>query len=248
MSKGSKDRAVKARQIVAEQKARERRRTVTLWTSVAVVLVLFVAGLIGYTKLSGQDDTTAAATAPASAVDDGTAFAVGSGPVTVDIYEDFMCPACGSFEETTGPTLKQLATDGKITLRFHPVAILDRFSNGTAYSTRAAAASAAAAEAGKFVEFHDALYANRPAENTDGLTDAAMLELAAGIGLTSETFTDAVNGGTYKAWAAQATEKFAAKGYTGTPTIVVGGEKLTGPNDTVPDTALVTETIGKAAG
>ena len=246
MSKGSKDRATKARQIVAEQRARERRRTVTLWTSVAVVLVLFVAGLVGYTALGGRDDGTA--TIPASAVDEGTAFAVGSGPVTVDIYEDFMCPACGNFESATGPALKQLAADGKITLRFHPVAILDRFSNGTRYSTRAAAAAAAAAEAGKFTEFHDVLFANRPEENTDGLTGARILELASGLGLTSDTFITAVNEGTYEAWAAKATETFSARGYTGTPTIVVDGTKLTGPGDTVPDTALLTETIEKAAG
>jgi len=246
MSKGSKERAAKARQIVAEQKARERRRTVTLWTSVAVVVVLFIAGLIGYRTLGGQDDRTV--TTPASAVDEGTAFAVGSGPVTVDIYEDFMCPACGNFESTTGPTLKQLADSGKITLRFHPVAILDRFSNGTRYSTRAAAAAAAAAEAGKFTEFHEVLFANRPEENTDGLTDAKILELASGIGLTSKTFTTAVNEGTYRTWVEKATETFAARGYTGTPTIVVNGERLTGPDDTVPDTALLTETIEKAAG
>ena len=245
MSK-SRERAVKARQIVADQKAAERRRSVTLWTSVAVVVILFVAGLIGWTTLSGQDDGKL--TIPSTAVDDGTAFAVGSGPVTVDVYEDFMCPACGSFEEATGPALKQLATAGRITLRFHPVAILDRYSNGTAYSTRAAAASAAAAQEGRFTELHDVLYANRPEENTAGLSDAKILELAASVGLTGENFTTAVNEGTYKAWAVQATEKFSAKGFTGTPTITVNGEQLTGPENSVPSTELVTETIEKAAG
>lgn len=246
MSKGSKDRAAKARQIVAEQKTRERRRTVTLWTSVAVVLVLFVAGLIGWTTLRGQDQGTL--TTPASAVDEGTAFAVGTGPVTVDVYEDFMCPACGNFETASGPALKKLAESGRITLRFHPVAILDHYSNGTEYSTRAAAASAAAAEAGKFTEFHDALYADRPEENTSGLTDAKMIELAASVGLTSEAFTTAVNEGTYKAWATKATETFSERGYNSTPTIAVNGERLTGPGDTVPSTELLTQTVDKAAG
>ena len=69
MSSG-KNRAAKARQIVAEQKAAERRRTVTLWTSVGVVLVLFVAGLIGYTALSRQDEGKLVT--PSAAVDEGT--------------------------------------------------------------------------------------------------------------------------------------------------------------------------------
>ncbi|GIE29088.1 membrane protein [Actinoplanes italicus] len=240
MSKG-KDRAALARQVVADQKAAERRRAVTLWTSVAVVLVLFVAGLIGYTTLTGQDEGELVV--PSAAVDDGSAFAVGSGPVTVDVYEDFMCPACGNFEQTTGPALKQLAGEGRITLRFHPVAILDRFSKGAEYSTRAAAASAAAGQAGKFTEFHDALYANRPEENTTGLTDAKMIELAASAGLTDATFVDAVNEGTYKAWATQVTEKFSAKGFSGTPTITVNGEQVTDPT-----AETVTQAIEKATG
>ncbi|SDT69241.1 DsbA family protein [Actinoplanes derwentensis] len=242
MSKDNK----KARQVIADQKAVERRRTVTLWTSVAVVLVLFVAGMIGWSRLAGTDEGTLVT--PAAAVDDGTAFATGTGAVVVDVYEDFMCPICEQFETATGATLKELATADKITLRLHPVAILDGYSNGTEYSTRSAGAAAAAADAGKFTEFHDVLYANQPAENSAGLTDAKMIELAASVGLTSETFVKAVNEGTYKAWATKVTEMFSERGYNGTPTIVIDGERLTGPNDTVPSTELVTQTIEKAAG
>ncbi|BBH66342.1 membrane protein [Actinoplanes sp. OR16] len=245
MSKGRRDRTVKAREIIAQQKAAERRRKVTLWTSVAVVLVLFVAGLVGYSVMSRQN--AGKLVTPASAVDDGTAFALGTGPVTVDVYEDFMCPACGNFESASGEKLQNLAEAGTITLRIHPVSILDRFSNGTEYSTRSAAAAAAAAEAGKFLEFHNVLYENQPEENSDGLTNEKIIELAKSVGLTSETFVNAVNEGTYETWATQATEKFSDR-YTGTPTIVVNGVQLTGPDDTVPTTDLLTQTIEKAAG
>ncbi|WP_229073122.1 thioredoxin domain-containing protein [Actinoplanes sp. DH11] len=246
MSKGKRDRTTQAREIVAKQQAAERRRKVTLWTSVGVVLVLFLAGLVGYTVMSRQDDGTLVT--PAAAVDDGTAFAVGNGPVTVDVYEDFLCPACANFEKASGATLQEMATASKITLRIHPVAILDRFSNGTEYSTRSAGAAAAAAEEGKFLELHNVLYANQPAENSDGLSNDKIVELAKSVGLTSETFATAVNEGTYKAWATKATEKFSDRDFTGTPTIVVNGTQLTGPGDTVPTTELLTQTIEKAAG
>ena len=246
MSKGQRDRAAKARQIVEQQRSAERRRAVTLWTSVAVVVVLFLAGLVGYSKVAGDDKGNLVT--PSSAVDEGTAFAVGTGSVAVDVYEDFMCPACNSFEQEAGPTLKTMVGNNKITLRFHPVAILDRFSNGTEFSTRAAAASAAAAQEGKFVEYHDVLFANQPAENTDGLSDDKLIELGRSVGLTSETFADAVKDGTYKAWATQATEKFSERGFTGTPTITVNGEQLVGPNNTLPTAELLTQTVEKAAG
>ena len=66
MSKG-RDRGA-AKRIVAQQRAAEKRRTVTLWTTVAVVAVLVAAGLVGWAALAGQDDRTV--TTPAAAVDE----------------------------------------------------------------------------------------------------------------------------------------------------------------------------------
>ena len=49
MSKGVRERErSNARRIVEQQKAAERRRRVTIWTSIAVVVVLVAAGLIGW--------------------------------------------------------------------------------------------------------------------------------------------------------------------------------------------------------
>ena len=169
MSKGAKDRGA-ARRIVAQQKAREKRRAVTLWTSVAVVAVLVIAGLVGWGVLASQEnDNAGKLTVPPAAVDDGTAFAVGTGPVKVDIYEDFMCPICHEFEDTSGATLKQMIAANRVTVQYHPISILDRASNGTEYSTRSAAASAAAAQGGKFAEYHQVLFDNQPAEGSDGV-------------------------------------------------------------------------------
>jgi protein-disulfide isomerase len=247
MSKGAKDRA-KAKRIVEEQKAAERRRKVTVWTSVAVVAVLVIAGLIGWGVVSGQDKTDAGKlVTPSVAVDDGTAFAVGTGPVVVDLYEDFMCPICNSFEQQTGPTIKQMITDKKITVRYHPVAILDRASNGTNYSTRAAGAAAAAAEGGKFTEYHEVLYANQPEENSSGLDDAKLIELGKSVGL-GDAFAAAVNDKTYDTWAGKVTETFSSRGYNGTPTIVVAGKVVQGPNQTLPTTQVFTEAVSQAAG
>jgi protein-disulfide isomerase len=247
MSKGARDRA-SAKRIVEQQKAAERRRKVTIWTSVAVAVVLVVAVAVGWTIFAGQQKTDAGKlTTPTVAVDEGTAFTVGSGPVTVDLYEDFMCPICGEFEKTTGPTVKQLITDKKITVRYHPVAILDRASNGTEYSTRAAGAAAAAAEGGKFIEYHDVLYANQPEENSDGLTDAKLVDLGKSVGL-GDTFATAVNDKTYDTWAGKVTDTFSSRGYTGTPTILVAGKVVQGPNQTLPTTAIFSQAVAAAAG
>ncbi|MFI5492913.1 DsbA family protein [Actinoplanes sp. NPDC051859] len=226
MSKG-KDRA-QAKRIVQEQLAREKRRKVTLWTSVGVVFVLVMAGLIGWSVAAGQEqDNAGKLTVPPVAVDEGTAFARGSGPVVVDIYEDFMCPICKEVETMTGPTVKQLVDTQKITVRYHPIAILDRYSS-TQYSTRSAGAAAAAAQGGKFFEFHEALFAQQPPENSAGLDDAKLVEIGKSVGL-DQTFADAVTGKTYTAWATKVTDTASARGVTGTPTFFVAGKKLDSP-------------------
>ncbi|MEV6598264.1 thioredoxin domain-containing protein [Actinoplanes sp. NPDC051346] len=228
MSKGVKERT-KAKQVVREQLARERRRTVTLWTTVGVIAVLVIAGLVGWGVAAGQaKDTAGKLTVPPSAVDDGTAFARGSGPVTVDIYEDFICPGCRQVETTTGPTITGLVQAGKVTVRYHPIAILDRYST-TQYSTRAASASAAAADGGKFLEFHDALFAQQPPEGGAGLDDAKLIEIGRSVGLTDEAFADAVNGKKYKAWATKVTDTASARGVVSTPTVFVAGKPLERP-------------------
>ncbi|MEV4346887.1 thioredoxin domain-containing protein [Actinoplanes sp. NPDC049596] len=246
MSKGTRDRkSAQARRIVEQQKAAERRRKVTLWTAVAVVLVLVVAGGIGWGIMANQDKGTV--TTPSVAVDEGTAFAVGSGPVTVDLYEDFMCPICNQFEQSTGGTIEKMVTDKRVTVRYHPVAILDGASNGTKYSTRAAGASAAAAQDGKFLEYHKVLYANQPEENSSGPDNAKLIELGKSVGLGS-SFETAVNDKTYDSWATKVTDTFASRGFNGTPTIVVNGKQVEGPNNTLPTTAVFEQAVQAAEG
>ncbi|RSM72704.1 disulfide bond formation protein DsbA [Actinoplanes sp. ATCC 53533] len=225
--KNNRDRAkAKAKRIVQEQLAQERRRRITLWTSLGVVALLIAVGLIGWGVAAGQEsDKTAGLTTPSVAVDDGTAFAIGTGPVTVDIYEDFMCPVCGQFETGAATTIDQLVAAKKVTVRYHPIAILDRASS-TEYSTRSAAASAAAAQGGKFAEYHRALFANQPEEGSAGLDDAKLIELGKSAGLTDAAFADAVKDGTYKAWATKVTDTAASRGVNSTPTVLVAGKAL----------------------
>jgi protein-disulfide isomerase len=215
-----------AKRVVQHQLAKERRRQRTVLTSVAAIAVLVIGGLIGWAVLAGQPHDTV--TTPAVAVDEGTGFAAGTGPVTIDIYEDFICPACGDFESSAGPAITQLVTDGKVTVVYHPIAILDRYSS-TQYSTRAAAASAAAAQGGKFVEFHNALFARQPEENSAGLSDAALIEIGNSVGLSDAAFTRAVTDGTYRGWSAKVTDTASARGVTGTPTVLVAGKAIDRP-------------------
>ena len=48
----------------------------------------------------------------------------------VSLYEDFLCPHCGAFEQQFGPTINQLIDSGAIAADYYMVAILDQQGNG----------------------------------------------------------------------------------------------------------------------
>ncbi|MEW2442241.1 thioredoxin domain-containing protein [Micromonospora marina] len=217
--KGRKDAA----RVVREQIAREKRRKRTLWTSIAAVLVLVIAGGIGWAVYSSQKSDEF--TAPPGANDAGTGIVLGTGPVTIDLYEDYLCPACKQFQQVNGDTLDQLVDEGKAKLVFHPVAFLNRFST-TEYSTRASAASGCAAEGGKFREFTEQLFDRQPPEGGAGLSNDELVDIGAGVGLNRDEFASCVSDGTYRPWTEHVTDEASKAGVTSTPTIKVDGSEL----------------------
>ena len=58
----------------------------------------------------------------------------------MSFYEDFLCPACGNFERTFGPTVSKLIDTGAIAADYSMVSILDSPKNQN-YSSRAGAAA-----------------------------------------------------------------------------------------------------------
>lgn len=222
MSKRDQARARAARRVLQARRAAERRRrTVTI--SAVVAALLLVAGLIGYGVYVNQQPDRI--TAPQRAVQDETGLKVGDGPVTVELYVDFLCPACREYERQAAPVLKRYLDDGRITLIYHPLNILDRLST-TNYSTRAGAAAAVAADEGKLREYAEALFAKQPPEGGAGLTDDELIEIGRSVGLTSDSFARAVKSDKYHEWVAYVTAKADERGIRGTPTVLVNGEPI----------------------
>ena len=93
-----KEAARAAREMLVQQ----RRRRTRLVTAVAVA-VLLAAALTGYAVYAAQDTGDDFAV-PASATSDRAGLRVGDGPVTVEVYLDFLCPACRAFEADAGST------------------------------------------------------------------------------------------------------------------------------------------------
>jgi protein-disulfide isomerase len=151
----------------------------------------------------------------------------------VSLYEDFLCPHCGEFEQKFGPTIGQLIDSGAIAADYYMVAILDQPSNDN-YSSRAGAAAYCVADESKdaFRRFHAALYAQQPGETTASFPDnARLIEIARQAGAAGSV-PDCINKGKYVPMVqglAQATQ------IQSTPTIKINGQDFAVTATTTPD-------------
>lgn len=112
-------------------------------------------------------------------------------PLDVTVYADYMCPACGAFEQQYGDKLENYVGSGDITLEMYPVNFLDASSMGTKYSTRAANLLGCVVDQQPDSAFklHSLLLSKevQPAEGTTGLTDDELLDQAKAAGADLNT-------------------------------------------------------------
>jgi protein-disulfide isomerase len=220
-----------AQRVAAAQQAR-RKLIIARVSGVVIVALLVAIGFAVFNAASSGDETAAPdrVVTPANLTDDG-AIPVGDAdaPVTVEIYFDYMCPACGAFESANGEELDRLVEAGTARVELRPISFLDRTSNGTEYSTRTANAMATVADGApeQVWAFHSALYAAQPEEGTDGLDDERIAEIAQDAGVPAEV-VDRFGDRTYDGWVAAVTQEAFDSGVTGTPTVKVDGEEFDG--------------------
>lgn len=210
--------------------------------AVAVLLALVVGGGLWLQQRGGFGDLPAtipvAAAGPASPVDvQGDAVVIGrtGAPVTIDVYEDFLCSGCGQFEQLYGDQLEEAAASGQAQIVYHPVAILDHHSEPAGYSTLTAGAAFCAADAGIFPRFHDSLFATQPRGGGPVWSSAQLEQLGRDLG-AGDGFARCLQAGDAQR-VADATDdarerlsKLRPEDRFGTPTILVNGE-VTDPGD-----------------
>jgi|GEM_PF-6152721 len=201
MSESREAARERARELRAAQRKSDLRRRIIV--TLSIVGVVLVAGAI--VTLVLMNARGPASRGPLNMLSDGIkigadfqaastpALGVGQTPVASDpnptdlvdikIYFDYLCPNCGLFEERNGAQLREWIGNEAATVEYHPIAIFTSKSP-TEYSLRAANAAACVAEfsPGSFFAFHESLFANQPEENTDGLSDDELVDLALDAG------------------------------------------------------------------
>ncbi|BDZ48220.1 hypothetical protein GCM10025867_04610 [Frondihabitans sucicola] len=264
----------RAQQAMTARRRSERRTKVLVCSGVLVAVVAALTAVV----LVLVTSPSPGAVAPRNLASDGIvvgegfraerapAVEVGSDPiptetatdgktVSIQLYADYLCPNCRAFEEENGDYLSKVVESGAATVEFHPIAIMDRVSQGTKYATRAAAAAVCVADLApdSFFAVNRALFAAQPAEHSPGLSDSELADVVGGVaGLTArDRVLACLDDQRFAPWVTAATKR-AVKGhfpgtdvtaFRGTPTVVVDGKEWRGEQ---PFTEFVTTAIGES--
>jgi protein-disulfide isomerase len=132
------------------------------------------------------------------------------GVVDIQIYMDYLCANCGTFQQKNGEQLGTWVDSGAATVEIHPIALLTTKSAGTQYSLRAADAAACVAQFApdQFYAFHTALLTDQPKEGSAGLDDAAIVKRAQAAGVGSiGSITSCIDQQRFKPWVQAATAR-----------------------------------------
>lgn len=217
-----------------------RRRVFVTLVILALLGAAVAAGVLWQRSRSGPGPaqaTPVTAEYPVARTDGVVVAGKDSARVTVDIYEDFLCPACGAFEKRDGAAIDEALAAGTARVRYHIVNILDDLSNPPGYSTDAANAALCAADAGQFPSYHASLYGRQPREGGRGYTDDQLVQLGRDLGITAASFESCVRSGSHDdavraqeqaATSSQALQRSYPDGRRGfaTPTVVVDGKLI----------------------
>ena len=232
MTNDRQARAARAEQMRKErEKAERKQRNKITVAIVAVVVVLIALAAWGVKSLSDQNAKNTEVIEPRNLIDDGVPFpATGEADAAqkpiVELFEDFLCPACGSFEQLSGQFLQTQAAAGEIQLRFMPFSFLHRQSTND-YSRRATNLAMCVVDQDgdeAFWKVHDALYANQPQEGGAGPEDAALIELAEEAGVTG--IDNCVRTEKFVPWIDEIQKTFSDdRKVSGTPTVFINGNE-----------------------
>ena len=221
-----------ARKLRAAQKRREKRNRLLIIGGVVVFIAIVVVALISIINSANRDPLEGVDSQPAGAIESGAiqfgADGVGSvseGAPVVDVYLDYLCTHCASFEAINAGVLDELAANGEATVNYHPIAYI----GGSDFNIRAgnALATVATDSPEQFGEFNTQLFAAQGEGGATPLSDDQIAEVGRQVGVPDdvvETFTD----GRYTEWVEGATEQARRDDIDGTPTVLIDGEDFRG--------------------
>ncbi|MGQ9735163.1 MAG: DsbA family protein [Thermaceae bacterium] len=171
------------------------------------------------------------------------AFGNPAAPVTVVDFSNYLCPHCRDHSENALPRIfAEYVETGKVRYIFR-----DFPFPGQESVVRVSEAAACAAEAGRYLDYHQALFRDQQSWGSlsGGALDRYLVSLAGQLGLDQAAFQTCLASGRHRD-AVLADQKLATDlGLTGTPSFFINGERHTGYMDYARWKELLDEALKK---
>jgi protein-disulfide isomerase len=205
----------KRQQTKEKQKQFQRIKQLITIISIIIAAALFV-GLLIYPSLNPGSDLIIP---KASYTLESQDMTLGNpdAPVSVEVFSDFQCPACGFYVTTEEANfINEFVSTDQVYYIFRPFNFIGPESDW------AAEAAYCAVEQGNFWEFHDMVYYNLAGENTGAVDDERLTSYAKSIGLNTKDFSACLASDKYVDQINIDNEYAMKSGITGTPSFKVG--------------------------
>ncbi len=234
MSKAARQRS--ARERLAEERRRQAQRqqrvrqlTITVSALVIVALVVVITVFVVNKKDKADKPSYAGPLAPTSRMADGSIL-MGNANAKLpklELFEDFQCPICREFENTSGTTIKKLAAQGKANVLYRPLWLFREQQDPIRGNSQRAANAALCAPGDKWVQYHDLIYKHQPEEGSDGFSDDDLIGWAKQLGFATPAFQKCVKGLQKQNQLNQMTNYAEqTRKVSGTPTVYLDGQSL----------------------
>lgn len=161
-------------------------------------------------------------------------------PVVMVMFTDYQCPFCAHWHYKTAPVLREYVDRGELRIEYRDVNVYGEDSE------RAARASLAAAMQGHYQEFQGVMFADGQIRYSDELTESALLEVAAGLGLDVDRFEQDMNSQEVADVIDANAQQAIDIGVTATPIFIIDGTLIVGGQSTELFTEMIDEALAEA--
>lgn len=223
-------------------KSKKQSSSAGIWIVIGAVLLLGLVVLLLW--LNNRPAATAAVTQPDVPAEwiSGKSMGDPNAPVVVQMWEDFLCPACQQFVSTIKPQLiNDFVKPGTARIEFHQFPL----SQHAPGSMMAANAAECAADQNSFWPYSDTLFTNAEQRGQAGLVYDQLVTYAGTVGLDTAKFSTCMNNLQFNNDIAASLTQAQQLGLNSTPSILVNGTLVAEPFDYNALAAQINAAAGK---
>ena len=216
----------KRRELMEQQRAKERKQTVVILAVIAVLAIVLIGGAIVLSQRDSQPHTLVIVNEPAppNAEKNGRAWGPVDAPIKVLEFTDMQCPGCGDYVARLEPgVVAAFASAGKVRYESRSLTFIGQ------ESVDAAKAALCAMDQDKFWQMHATIFANQShGENAGNFTKDNLKAMAMQLGLDSSVFNKCLDSTKYDDQLSQDRDEGSRLSVNQTPSFIVNGKLYSG--------------------